>query len=339
MPPNFAAGTVTYRNDLSIFLASRLASIRGFVAPRILPIVPVAACEDFFYKVDPGPLMEAPDTSRARGADYGEVRVSFRQSTYRAKSRGLRVSIPEEDIREHNRLQLQQIGAYVTMLQMMNAYEKRVCDMVFNRTTWPVGATTGHDAVNEMDDHANATPVDEVLTAKVAIAGNIGALANDGNICAAMSWRTAHHIMLCDQVRDKLGYKYKDTVPGDALWSEQLLADALGVDEVVVGGLQYKSAGTDAAPTGTNFVDDKYILVFRRATFTGGRAAGNDLPSSEPTVCGLGATFQWNEMGELFEAYEYTDSDTKSEKTRVDQYTDEQILLSGAAYLIGNCKT
>ena len=339
MGANFASGTVSYRSDLSLILSSRIQTLNGFVAGRILPVVPVGSCEDFFYSLHPGPGMEAPDNNRARGANYGEVKLSFGQSTYRCKSRGLICSIPAEDIKEHNRLQLQETGAFITLLQMLNAHEKRVCDLVFNRTTFPASGTTGVDVTNEWDDHTNAVPVDDVLTAKQCIVGNIGALGNDGNICAAMSWRTAHHAMLCDQIRDKLGYKYKDSKPGDAVWSEQLLAEALGVDEVIISGGQYKSSGTSASPTGTNFISDEYCMVFRRATFSGGRGSGDGTPTAEPIVTGLGCTFQWNEMGQMFEAYDFEEPGTNSMKTRIDQYTDDQILLTGAAYLIGNLKT
>lgn len=337
MSMNVASGVTTYQNALSLMLASRLTSVRGFIANRLLPIVPVLAREDKFYKIDPGPMMVAPDTNRAEGGNYGEITFSARQSDYRCKSRGLRVKIPVEQIKEHNRLALKEMGTYITAMQMMNATEKRVCDLVFNRTTWPASGTTGHDCSNEWDDHANATPCDEILTAKQNLVANIGALAMDGNIVAAMSWRTAHHAMLCDQIRDKIGIKYKDNVPPDAVLTEGLLAAALGVDEVVVAGGQYKSGGTDAAPTGTNFVSDELCMVFRRATFQ--NDTGVDIPAKEPVVCGLGASFLWNEMGDQYEVYDYEDPDTKSEKTRVDQYTDEQILVTGAGYLIGNCYT
>lgn len=336
--PSFASGTVTYRNDISLLLASRVAAVNGYVASRVLPFVPVNACSDFYYKVDAGPMMEAPNNNRARGGAYPEIVISTRQSTYSCNSRGLAAKIPVEDVKEHNRLALQEMGSWIATLQMLNSHEKRVADLVINRTTWPVATGTGHNCADEWDDHANAKPVDDILTAKAAVAGNVGALASTG-LCAVMSWYTAHHLMLCDQLRDKLGFKYKDAEPADAVWMEQVLARALGLSEVIIGGMQYKSAGTDAAPTGTNFWDDEYCMVFRRAEFTGGRSQDNEMPSVEPVVTGLGCVFQWNEMGDLFEVYDYFDPTTNSNRTKIDQYTDEQVLLSGAGYLIGNCKS
>ena len=321
--------TAQPRADLDLVVMGHVQTSAQFAQNRIFPVKAVPKKTGRYWKIKPGTLLRAPTTKRAPSSKYKRDTYDLEDATFSVTGKGLEGQCSQEQIAEFGDvLGLEAARSVQKVNQILRREEVDLAATLFSRTTFPVAAATGHDAINEWDDHSNATPVDEVLTAVEAIRGNIGDFKSMGlQVCAAMNYRTARHCKLCTQVRSGLGGVYTRSEFAAADIHDALLAEALEVDEVIVTDSRYQSAGTVASPTVSKIWDDEYCLIFVRAD------------PNAPEFMGLGLTFCWNEFGGEYEVRSYDEPQTSSRVVQVNRSSTQEIIQTGAGYLIGNLKT
>lgn len=316
------------RAELSQIALGRIAATAGFVLPRVMPIVPAPSKVIRYFKLAKGAMLGAPDARRAPGADYQRNNLSIEDDSATVEGKGLEGLIPDEQAAEYaGVLSLEQSRTDQKTMEILRREDKELFDLVFSRTTFPVAATSGHDCSVAFDTHATATPVDDILRAVLAIRGNIGDFRAQGlQVCGLCSFYTRRHLALCTQVRSGLGGVYTRPEFAAADIPDAMLAAALNLDEIIVSGDAYMSAGTQASPTVTNLADDDYMLIFVRTN------------PNAPELAGLGVTFVWDGFGGELSVRTYREDKISSGVVQVNRSSVLEIIQSGAGYLIGNTK-
>ncbi len=317
------------RPDLTQIALGRIAGSNGFVLRRVLPSVPVMAKAGRFFKIAKGAMLGAPDNKRASGANFKRDNLQVEDDTFACENRGLEGQIPDDQAAEYaDVLSLEQSRTDQKTIQMLRREDLEMFTTVFSRTTFPVATETGHDMTNEVDDHANSVPIDEIVKAKNQLRANIGDWTEMGlQCCVLMSKYVRDHLALCTQVRSGLGGIYTNPEFAGAQLSDALLCQTLGVDEVVVSGGHYQSAGTQIAPTVSNLANEEYMLVYIRTN------------PSAPELAGLGVTFVWDGYAGEMSMKMYREDQTESGVVQCTRSSVQKIIQSGAGYLIGNCKS
>jgi hypothetical protein len=207
---------------------------------------------------------------------------------------------------------------------VMRSLEKRLAALLFNATTW-TGASLTTAITNEWDDHSNAVPVTDVNAAKQAVFDGSGLWPN----CAIMNRKVFENARLCTQVQNIISASGAgDRITPNRI-TEQMLADALGVDFVLVGGAPKNTAAEGQAASISSVWSDEYVMVARVAT--------TDDPS-EPCVARI---FHWAEDGSQIGATmeTYRDESARSDIVRARMDTDEIVMYTEAAHLLSNATT
>ncbi len=320
--------SVAYHAALSLVVAEYFTELDPFfIADDLMPIQPVEAQQDFFWRYKKGAFLDAPDNERGFGGPYQRDNLAIEQDTYSCKARGLAATLPREHQRIYEKwFSIAGVEAKRKALQMRLIREKRVMATWFNRTTLPIATATGHDETTAWTDAAASTPITGINKAKKALTDvhGVGAL---GRICVAMSANSARNVSMGAQVRGELGLKYNaDPTMKVAELSAADLARAFSVSKVSIGGAAYRSSGSIESPTLTACVPDNQVLVYIQAQPSQGQLA--------PTI-GMGLTFAWSPMGGMMSVRASEDPKVNSDEIYVDEYSDEKA-LGGCAYLIGN---
>lgn len=323
------SSTAQPRADLNLVVQGHVSNSTQFVQNRVFPVRTVEKKTGRYWKIKPGTLLRAPTTKRAPGAKYPRDTYDLEDGTYSLEGKGLEGQVAVEHQTEFSGIvDLEQARAMQKVNQILRREEVDLAGTLFNQTTFPVAAATGFDETNEWDDHTNATPIDTALMADNAIRNNIGDYKAMGlQFCALMNWRTRRHLALCNQVRTGLGGVYTRPEFANADIPDAMLAQVIGVDEIIVADPRYQSAGTVAAPTVSNIWSDEFCLFFVRAD------------PSAPEFMGLGLTLVWNEFGGEFEVSTYDEEQTSSRVVQVDRTSQQLVVQTGAAFLVGNLKS
>ena len=301
--------TAISRPDLGVVVYEHMqnAPALGYIGTQVMPLFPVAE-QSMEYPVIPMEvLLKIPDTKRAMGADYKRGDFEFEMGWYATKENGWEEPLDDRERKLYARL----FDAEVVKTKratgiILRAQEKRIADKVFNATNF-----TPHAVTNEWDDTANATPIDDVKTGKLAIRSACGMLPNT----LIITYSTFLNLKRCDQVVALLKY----TFPGidiNKMTAAQLAA-VLDVPRVLVAGAVYDSAKKGAAASISDIWDSEYAML----TIT---SDSQDL--SEPCI---GRTFFWTEEGGEEPIVEsYRDEGRRSDIIRVRNDSDERLICS-----------
>ncbi|NDC63751.1 MAG: hypothetical protein EBZ59_07175, partial [Planctomycetia bacterium] len=296
------------------------------------PIVEIGKPKAQISKIKLASVLQDNITARARGTSYSRINMQTENDTVDCLQYPIEQAIDQRDIGEVGDIfPLESAAALLCESVRKRAYEKRVATLVFNRTTWAVGTTTGHDATNEWDDPDNATPYDDVNKAIEQIRLNLG--GSRGN-AAVMSIRTFRYLCQTKQIRDSVGgVKYQQVMSDkNGLLETQRVADLLGLDEIIVGGGVKNTANLNQTPSVSDIWDPEYCMVFRKGVPISARQI-ND-PTLGLTFCATADGFAGSGM-----VLTYQEQQTDSYVVRSDEDKHEKILYTGAGYLIGNLKT
>lgn len=325
------SSTANPRADLNMVVQGHVCNMAGFVLPRVFPIKQVAKKEARYWKIKPGTLLRAPTTTRAPGATYPRDAYDVEASTATLVGKGLEGQVAIEHQMEYADIfNLEQSRAVQKVNQILRREEVDLAATLFNTTTFPddSGAATGDEAAVCWDVVATSDPAGDVLKGVNAIRNNIGDYkAMNLQMCALMNYRSARFAKMSTKLRTGLGGAYTRPEFAGADIPDQLFAEALGVDEVIVADNRYQSAGTTASPTVSKIWDDEYCLLFVRAD------------PNAPEIAGLGLTFVWGEFGGEYEVSTYDEPQTSSRVVQVNRTSKQETIQSGAGYLIQNLKS
>jgi hypothetical protein len=215
------------------------------------------------------------------------------------------------------------IAAWRARDRVMRNAEVRMAAAVFNTTSWTGSALTTA-ITNEWDDSANATPRADVKAAKLKVWDNSGLLAN----ALIINHILFEHLKDVAAVIDRLKYAgYTD--PNPALIGERALAQALGIDMIIVAGSPKNTAKEGQDASISPVWSSEYAMVARVATTQDVR---------EPCI---GRTFHWGEDGSDIGGTvdTYYEERRRSDIVRVRHQVDEKTLYVQAGHLLSNAIT
>ncbi len=201
--------------------------------------------------------------------------------------------------------------AYLTNLIQLEL-EKDVAAAAFITGVW--GTSTTLALTDQWSDFDASDPIDKVEIAKRTIRRATGAKVNKMFIGAAAWEKLKEHPLLLD--------KYKHTQRG--ILTEELVAEALGVGQVIVGDSVENTAAEGATFAGADIWTDNCLLVVDNAP-------GLMTPTGA-------LTFMWNEVGNVPWAIQsYRWEKGRGDVTRVLSHYDIKIVASALGYIFLDC--
>lgn len=294
------------------------AHMLGFIGTRALPIFNTAKQTANFGVIPVEALLKTGETRRASGGSYARGDWEFETQNFATEEQGQEEPVDDRDSEIYkNYFTAELIAAKRARHAIMMTHEKNVAAAVFNATTWTATSVT-----NEWDDHANATPIDDVLTAILAIRDGVGLKANT-LIVDLSTWL---HLKNVAQIVDRVKYAGFDDPKNITLAA---VAQALAVDQILVAGAVKDTAQQGAAVSISQVWSNEYAMV-------AALPVTDDL--AEP---GLGRTFLWGGDGgsEDGTMESYRDESRRSTIIRARFDLIEKIIYVGAGHLLDNITT
>lgn len=288
-----ASGTVAYLQRASLIASGMLLNPTGYVATRLLPVMPVAARQGFYYKETAGGLSNLVETRRTPSSAFARIDFPFSSTSYETEPHGVEIGAADEHMAEFN----PQFGGTLNERMVMHAvntvlrkYENIVATQFFNTGNYAAGTGTGFAAAQTWANSAG-TPVSNVLRCINEIKANGYYQTDASDFGIIIPEARARDAFKSPELRSTLGGSY--TQPGQAVGIASVqemattLAKAFGVGEVLIANGGYRSGGTEAAPTNSALWTETYGGVYLRSQFDAGMGT---------FFKGLGATFSWSEM-------------------------------------------
>ena len=297
---------------------------RGFIAHEVFPVSPASKQAGTFGKIPIEELLRTPDTKRAPGSGYQRGEWNFTTATYATEEHGFEEPVDDREAEMYRDYfvaeQVSSARAYDAVLR--NA-ETRIADAVFDAVTW-TGASLTTAVTNEWDDAANATPRADVSAACQKVWNNSGLWPN----ALIINRLVFDNLLDVAEIVDRLKYSgHTDPKPGNI--TRQAMAQALGIERLIVSGSQKNTANEGAAASLSPLWSNEYAMVCRVASTEDFR---------EPCI---GRTFHWAEDGSdpggTIETYR--DESKRSDIVRVRHDVDEVRLYTEAGHLLSNITT
>jgi len=325
--PSPSSALTTLRPDLAGSLEEfNLAMDRqGFIGHRILPVLEVAEQAGVFGKIPIEQLLQTPETKRAPGGGYSRGKYKFTSDSWACEEHGHEEPLDDRQVRMYrNYLDAELVATQRALDAVLRNAEIRIATAIFNATTW-TGATLTTAITNEWDDISNATPITDVDSACKKVWDLTGLWPN----ALILNKRVFKNLRRCDQITDTLAASGAGEPIKQASITEQMIAQCLDLDYVLVGGSGKNTAKKGQDVSLSPIWSDEYVMVARVAT-------SNDI--QEPC---LGRTFHWGEdgsdVGGTIE--EYRDETVRGNVIRCRHDVDEKVLYTECAHLLSNATT
>ena len=297
------------RPDLGMAVTEYIeqAPASGFIGLRVMPILRVPEQSAQFPVLPKEALLSVPNTARAMRGNYNRGDWEYEMGYYATSENGWEEPL---DDRERALLPSELDGGLIAVRRatgiILRAQEMRIASKVFNASNF-----APHAVANEWDDHANATPIDDVNAGIMAVRKACGMIPNT----LIVSFSTFLHLRRCAQVVELLKY----TFPGaeiNSMTPEQM-AMVLNVERLLVGGAVYNSAKKGQNADIADLWDSEYAML----TIT------SDSPDmTEPCI---GRTFLWTrDSAENAVVEQYREEPRRSDIYRCRHDTDESFLVS-----------
>lgn len=155
-------------------------------------------------------------------------------------------------------------------------YERDVAAMIYDEATWNTAAlrtTLG----TQWDDHANATPIDDIIAAKEKVVSGSGLEPN----ALVLNRLQFDHLKNCDQIVDRVKY----TSEANQEKMSQAIAAVIGVSKLVVAGGLTNTANPQQTASISRIWSNQYAMLARVAV------------TEDPSEACLGRTFIWTGDG------------------------------------------
>ncbi len=281
-----------------------------FISLQVMPPFPVEKDAAGFPVIPKEALLRLEDTRRSSGGRYNYSDFDWENGLYITRENGWIEFIDDRLLSIYGSMfDVELVKSRRATRIILMSQEKRIADKVFDSSRF-----AAHAVSNKWSDAANATPVDDVNDAAAAVELQCGMRPNT-LILSSDSFRKAIN---CDQMVDRIKY----TFPGIDInnMSTSQLAQALGLEKVLVGGGVYSSADKGQDASISRFWPDVEAML----TIT-----TEDPDISVPCI---GRTFFFapesgdGEANTIVETYR--DEDRRSDVVRVRHDSDERLLAS-----------
>lgn len=312
------ATLTTIRPDLATGVLGFNASVQKFMGLSLLPPIGVQLRNGSFGKITYAEMTEAPlSIKRAPGSEYYRTETNVTTDTYDCEEYG-----QEEAIDDGNSLVVgQYFDAEMTAARKAAynlLYQQEVRIKTLIQTTGTFSSTYQSACYDEWDQASTATPIKDVLAAKMKLYSNSGADESmGGKLVLGMSHKVYTALVGTNDVKGALGFNGPGLPP--SYWQTESVARALGVDQVVYSVAQ--SSGTD-------IWDDEYAYLFLTSD------------SPDMSIPRLGNVFRWDaDCADNALVETYRDEKVRSNIVRVRQFVDEKVVNVACGILITNAYT
>lgn len=321
--PSPSSALSTLRPDLAgSFMEFDLAmDAKGYIAQRVLTVLEIAKASGSFGKITIESLLKDVETKRAPGAGYSRSHYVFEPVTFACEEQGLEEPVDDRESTMYAEyFKAEVISAMRALYGVLRAAEKRAAALLFNATTW-TGAALTTAVTNEWSSAANATPITDVLAAKLKVYDGSGLWPN----ALIVNRKVFLNVRETAQIIDRI--KYAGIMdPTSRAITVAALAQVFDLDYVIVAGGSKDSAKEGQSASVAQVWSDEYAMVARIAE-------SDDI--QEPCV---GRTFHWAEDGSVIGGMveSYRDEPKRSDIVRVRHDVHEKRLYTEAAHLLSN---
>lgn len=321
--PAPSASLATLRPEFGQSLQSfNLAMSRqGFIAPKVLPVIEAGVSAGIFGKLKIESLLQTRDVNRTSQGGYSRQKFEFTNDNFQTVEYGAEDPVDDRDAALYaSFFAAEQLAGDRSRDVVLRAYEQRVANAVFNTTTWTGGSLTS--AVSTpWSTVATATPISDVTTGKKKVWDNIGQQANT----VIMNYHVYLNLQQNADLISRIKYSGLQD-PNTQNITRAAMAQAFGVDQVLVAGGQYNTANEGQVASLSPLWSDSYCMICYVAQT-------NDI--QEPAI---GRTFHWGGDGSnISGAMEtYRDETVRANIMRCRQEVQEKILLKECGFLLSN---
>lgn len=308
----------TLRPDLaaSLMQFDLQANQAGLVAQQIAPVIEVDVPLGQYGVIELKELLKSHDTRRQSDGTYSRGDGQGKKDTFATFEHG-----HEEPVDEHDMIvfrdwwDAEQLAADRSRDVVLRNYDKRVVDMVTD--TAQVTATAG--VSSGAWSAIGAKPIDDIKTGRIAVRAATGMIPN----AMVLEWEAFEQLRDCPQVIDRLKYSgFEDPNRGNI--NEEVLAQAFGLDQVIVANAMYNSANEgQAALLAAQWPKTKALLFVRNMS----------RDTKKPRFAN---TFHWgadgSSIGGTFE--QYYDPSRRRWIIRNRMETGEKLVYPALGYLI-----
>lgn len=332
---------VTIRPELGQgYLEIDLMSMRqGYIWPRFMPLAVTEREAGVYPKIKLRSLLPKVSLDMLRRKSDGSYPRStweYESDNFTTQEYGIEESVDDRASRilRFQGLQADQIAADRSATSGMRAIEISACTIVQDTTTYSAQKTT---VVNEWDDATNATPINDVKTGVEAFEARNGGLKPN---LLVMNLKQARNVLLCDQIRNILGYRpseglSQEQLQGNALMIarfESILAMVLGVPEVAIADGFANSKLPGVAGSYTRIWSDESVSLMLVAS------GGQDL--KQP---GFGRTMAWTGdgggTGQALSIEDYYEPRVRSRVIRARFDIEQKVVHSELLQILENITT
>jgi len=308
--PTAKQGSAIYRPDLGQAVMEFVESaMMGYIGLKVMPIFRTIEQAGVYPVIPKEVLLKIEETHRRPRGTYNRGSWEYERGQYSTGEHGW-----EELVDDSERSLLDQeapgTADYVATERAMNyilrGQEKRIAGTIFNSSNFTANAVT-----TEWDTAATCTPIDDVSDAISAFRKQCGMFPD----ALILPWNNYVSAKNSDQVVDRIKY----TFPGIDISNigPRVLAQALGVPDVWVGGAIYDSTGEGLDATIADIWDDEYAALVK---------VNASMNISQPCV---GRTFLWTaDSPQNAIVEEYRDEERRSDVYRVRHNVGEVLMQS-----------
>lgn len=244
---------------------------------------------------------------RAPGTKFSRRDFKYGQQSFDTEQYGEEGVLPDEDANQADQDGISDArGAIAKFLRrdLLVGHDRRVADVVYNAAFNSTSATAA------MSSNSTAKPIEDMQNAVERLKLK-GFTDNLKLVIESSLWQEFKNT---DDVREIFN-------GNGQFFQEQVLRDAIGIDEIIICNSAYNSAAKGKSASRTKiWPTDKYLI---------GRITGGDFANG-----GFGRTIAYNENGGVFSAEEYRDETIKADVLRVYNAVDEVISNTLEAELI-----
>lgn len=313
------ATNVTLRQDLGAvaFEYALEASRRGFIGLLLLPIFQTMVQTANYPVIPLEALLKLMTTRRAARSAYGRSDYEFEDGDFSCKEYGWEELVDDgEAALYRNFFDAEEVATMRAVDTLLRNQEKRIADKVTSTATFGT-----HNVSTKWNVPATCKPRADVRDAKQSLFNATGLDAN-AFFC---SKTTFENILLSAEFQEATKYVSQALLEVFEV-QKQLVAQYLGVEQVLVGNAVYDGAKKGQSFSATTIWPDAKGAVCRIAT----------QPNNLKEPC-IGRTFLWTgDTPENLVTESYREEQTRSEVIRVRQNTDECFVFTGALYLMSN---
>lgn len=248
------------------------------------------------------------------GSEYGK-------GSFDCKDYALSVRVPDRlksELIEISDLTGSEVGVAANQLAL--EHEARVSARIINTTTWALSGDTGKTTATNWNTTASALPLEDINEGHSSIFRRCGAQRSQLSLILP-SHQVFNNLCANRNLRESIGFGFaygeNATLPTD------VFARALGLREVLIGGMVFDSTPDQPTRTMTNIWDPAYAWL---------GVLGQSNNFQEPCV---GRTFAYDPDGGILSTGPlYRDDRSESDMVNVKQSVDEVVFSSDFGYLI-----